>query len=277
MNSNHQHLFNNRLLNPQELTISPFSRLLTAGCGFFTTALYRDGRLCFWEDHLKRLNGSLKEFNYILQENLPERQDCEKFLQNQLGSTSARVRLTVFPADNPEKWDWLLTYQTYQPHADSFTLKIVDEYADYPLLKHKSLNYWSNLNHLQANAQNVEIARLNRFGKINEGCRTNILLLKNKTICYTDFTNNYLPGIMQQQILNNHQQLGFAEILAYPQGFTSDELINADLLILTNSLIGTGAVQTLHIRAENYHYQQDQTLIQQLNQSISALATNCRW
>jgi len=270
--ANPYYLLNNRLLNRHEITISPSSQLFSAGCGFFTTALYLNNCLYFWELHLKRLNSSLSAFNYDLQENLPDRNEAENFLKNQLGNTTARVRLTVFPRNNLEKWDWLLTFQPYRLVLSTFSLKVGEECADYPLLKHKSLNYWQNLKYIQGNDRTVESAMLNRFGNVNEGCRTNILLIKNTMLSYTGFENNYLQGIMQQVILTNYQQLGFTEITAYPQGFSRSDLINADQIILTNSLIGVVGVESLQFNDESRIIQVDQAQLNQLNSFINTTA-----
>lgn len=270
--ANPYYLLNNRLLNRQELTISPSSQILSAGCGFFSTVLYRNNRLYFWELHLKRLNSSLNAFNFDLQENLPDRNEVENFLKNQLGNTTARVRLTVFPGQNPEKWDWFLTFQPYQPVLSAFSLKVGEECADYPLLKHKSLNYWQNLRYIQGNDRTVESAMLNRFGNVNEGSRTNILLQNNNALGYTGLANNYLQGIMQQVILTNYQQLGFTKIIAYPQGFSKSDLMNADQIILTNSLIGAVGAESLQFNNESRTIQVDQTPINQLNSFITQTA-----
>jgi len=113
---------------------------------------------------------------------------------------------------------------------------------------------------------------LNRFGNVNEGCRTNILLIKNTMLSYTGFENNYLQGIMQQVILTNYQQLGFTEITAYPQGFSRSDLINADQIILTNSLIGAVGVESLQFNDESRIIQVDQAQLNQLNSFINTTA-----
>ena len=52
-------------MNNQEISHDVL-QLLTSGQALFETILYENGILWFWEDHLERLNGSLRQFGVYL-------------------------------------------------------------------------------------------------------------------------------------------------------------------------------------------------------------------
>jgi len=257
------YLYNNLILDAS-LQLSPSSPLLQAGCGLFETVLYRQGRLWFWEEHLNRLQNSLTVFHAEVKIGLLDRQRVESWLAGQGWTGDCRVKLTAFPSTETG-WDWLLSCREYQRPSGDFTLQILSETADYPLLKHKTLNYWPNLISLNERPANVETARLNSRHNINEGCRTNLLLIKDNVLYYVDQDNNYLPGIIQQKILDNYRETGLKSIQSSAWGFSPFDLEQADQIILTNSLLLTAGVSFVRRSGVSFSKKIDYSLQERLH------------
>ncbi len=82
-----------------------------------------------------------------------------------------------------------------------------------------------------------EVLFCNKDGNILEGSYTNILFREGDTLFHVDKCCNYLHGIMQNQILNETGKIGKYIIQPLKKGIEPERIIEADEVIICNSLI----------------------------------------
>ena len=103
----------------------------------------------------------------------------------------------------------------------------------------KSINYLENLIEYEK-AQNKgynEAIFLNIEGNVAEGCTTNIFLVKNNKLITPKVSSGILPGVVRQWVIDNYS--------CEEKYITKDELLHADEVFLTNSVVGIIKVSSI--------------------------------
>lgn len=217
---------------------SPF---FNYGKGFFETMLYENGGLQYFEEHLLRMKNTCRDFDIHLDYSQVEEKKIYNYLQEiGLRNHCCRVKILYAPIEEANRWDTVVSAAPYTRPAKNFILSVHDEVYDSKLNRYKSLNYNDNLHwkdHYHKIDQSDEVLFCNKEGNILEGSYTNILFEKDSTIYYVDKCNNYLQGIMQDQILDVAVEIEGLKIEALTKGIPIDLLKQADEVLISNSLM----------------------------------------
>ena len=210
------------------------------GRGLFETILVNNVPL-FLEEHLDRINNGLSIIGINKEITKSEVMDAVKKLQ----CNNCVLKLVV-----TEKNTLFITRKnnyTEEQYMKGFKVKISsvkrNEFSQLTYLK--SLNFLENiLEHEKCIDEGYdEVLFLNTTGKLAEGSVSNVFFIKNKKI-YTSSTEcGLLDGIVRKFIINNFD---------VTEGeFCKEDLISANSVFLTNSLMGIMKVSNIYNRRFN--------------------------
>lgn len=246
--------FNGKLIQSNQVNISPANRAFNYGDAIFETVKILNGKVVFWEDHYFRLMASMRmirmriplEFTLEFLEN-----EIIKTVESQKVNTKLRVRLTVFRKNGgfytPEtnEIDYLITVGQINIRAkESYQ---IDLYKDFYinsgyLSTIKSTNKLINtLAGIYAQENDLDnCILLNERKGVAEVTNGNIFILKGKTIKTPGLTEGCLRGIMRKkilEILSNNEEFTIEET-----SITPFEIQKADEIFITNSIMGIQSV-----------------------------------
>ena len=232
-------LLDGKITDIDKVKISPDSHALIFGCGFFETVLFESGTVYFLQDHIERLTDSCRSLSipgpdtgtltneillYLVKQNSPE-------------DKSARIKIMYAPLFEKSEWVTAVFSEPYERNCTPGAASVCDEPRENRFYRHKTLSYMQNIILLQNSTGYDEVLLTNSKGNIIEGTKSNIIAIKDNTLYYVDNVENYLPGIMQKNILKDHKKLGFTDVVPVKNGFTIDFTTSLDELIMTNSLL----------------------------------------
>ena len=197
------------------------------GRGVFETILLK-GRPHFLSEHIKRLNFGIEVLS------IGEPIDSELVLdiinKNKLDNLALKVIVTekniIFTTRN-------IKYKE-EDYIKGFKVKISENIRNSKssITYIKSLNYLDNLlEYEKANIEGfIEALFLNENSMLSEGCTTNVFIIKNNNI-YTPLEKcGLLKGVVREFVLQNFD--------VYEKEISKEELLDADEVFLTNSLVG---------------------------------------
>lgn len=217
--------------------LSPF---FNYGQGFFETILYENGKLDLFDRHLKRMEKTCSDFGIHIDYREFEETKIHSLLKEEnLSDKTGRIKIIYAPIKDAARWDTVVSASPYTRPVQDFTLSIHNEVQDTRLNRYKSLNYGFNLywkEYYRKKEQSDEVLFLNREGNVLEGSYTNLLLKKDDILYCVGKEQNYLQGIMQDEILKQAAADG-QEIIELNEGIPLDMLKDADEVILCNSLL----------------------------------------
>lgn len=233
---------NGKCVTAEEAKIPAITAGTQQGIGAFETILIEQGEIVNFFPHLRRLRQSCESLGY----ELTWRDEELLFAAKQLISKHPlqRLRITTF-----EKV-CLLQTTPYERPGPTCRLVLGDfvrnEHS--PLIGIKSTSYAENILALRkARAAGYDDALLlNTQGLVAETCIANIFCIRKSRIITPSLDSGCLPGIQRERVLALANQLGI-ETQECPMGL--EELMQADELFLTNSLIGIRAVLSIGAHA----------------------------
>lgn len=239
-------------------------RLLTVpdamqlGKGLFETLLVVDGEPLFLREHLERLNGSLTQvgiwqcllpelvYGYIkavyektqiLPQGTERLQESTKCLQTPLLQV---LKLSVFIAGASGYWHMALSNDRYSagiPWPFVLSLACWPQASAHPLGTLKTMNYWARSLDLQAaaTAGQQEVIYCDEAGHLMEGAKTNLFVYKAKAWFTPRVESGILDGIARKWLIGALTERGYRVVEA---SLSQEDLLAAELLVVTNSLIG---------------------------------------
>ena len=231
------------------------------GRGLFET-MFVNNVPVFLEDHLDRINNGLSIIGIDKEITKDEVMDAVKNLQ----CNNCVLKLVV-----TEKNTLFTTRKnnyTDEHYKRGFKVKISsvkrNEFSQITYLK--SLNYLENiLEHEKCiNEGYNEVLFFNTEGKLAEGSASNVFFIKNKKI-YTPSTQcGLLEGTVRKFMINNFD---------ITEGkFSKEDLISADSVFLTNSLMGVMKVSNIYKRSFNQY-----DIIEQIRTTVASFChCHCR-
>ena len=260
-----------RLIRQDQAAVPVSDLGLQYGFGFFETIRVEKGHACRLQAHLHRFNRTWTALFGGVPPDLTWRAIIAQVVEkNGLGDVSAALKIlaTRGDASRSRKNGTLLV--TARPYTHRLTalgaagLKL----ATYPhrrlspLADHKTLNY---LYYHQAGAWARkkgadEAVVLNPEGTISETNSASILVVSGKTVTRPG-SSHVLPGVMQAAVCRRLIERGFA---IKDRPIYTDAVLNADMVLLTNSLMG--AVPALSL--DNRPLRCDQSLAAALNRGL---------
>jgi branched-chain amino acid aminotransferase len=239
---------NGQFVSASQAAVSPFDRGFLYGDGLFETMRSQNGRVLFLDDHLQRLNTSLRTlriqlFPYAWQELIDE-----LLSRNHLANEIASVKIIVTRGvcqglGLPESKlpTICLTAHAYQPPAEEiykrgWRLQVFGNGFSPPLAKFKSLNYLFFLAARQAALESGadEALILDPHGSVTETSTGSILARTGKT-WWTPASKYQLPGITISRLTWILAAKG--ETVQRLES-TLEDLLSAETVWVLNSLLG---------------------------------------
>lgn len=248
-------IFNNSIKYIDSANIKLTSPALNFGLGLFETVLYHNGKLFFYNDHLKRLSSSCSELNIpVFDADLAAEDKIMTLISlNGMTGRTLRVKLLYAPLSDTGRWDIVVRISEYSIPEEPFRavtdLRLRDDYFS----RHKTASYMRNFLSALSKEHNEETLFVNCRGEITEGARSNLLCLKDGKIYSAGKNGNYLQGIMQEQLKADCANFG-VEAVELQGGFSREFVGNAEEVILTNSLIISANVSCLEFGGEVFNY-----------------------
>lgn len=250
-------MFNEKLTDSQEGFISATSEGFAYGYGLFETLKVVNGNIFFLEEHLDRMIKGCIELNMPFDYDLKRiKKYCEELV---LANNFCSGSIKILYSKNKEKCD-LIIYTGDKSYAKEryekgFEVCFAEGKRNpFEKLVHiKTNNYLGNVIEKQ-NAKGKgwdEAVFLNVYDKICEGTCTNIFFVKNDFIFTPSIQCGILPGIMRDKIIFLIEELNLNLVV---DEFSPSDILNADEVFLTNSLMEIMPVSRLE--AKNYNLEE---------------------
>lgn len=205
--------------------------------GVFETILVKEKPI-FLEEHINRLNNGI---NVLQIGESVEIEDINKIIKD-FNIKNCALKIVV-----TEKNIVLETRDILYKSGDylrGFSLKVADviKNSTSKLTYIKSINYLENLLEREEALKEGynEVIFLNEKGYVCEGSLSNIFIVKDGIIFTPKVNSGLLPGVVREYVIKNHHVIEKEIIL--------DEVMNADEIFITNSLLGIMGVSKFENR-----------------------------
>lgn len=197
------------------------------GRGVFETILIKN-KPHFLKEHIERLNDGIRKLS--LGETVTLDEILKKINEYKLYNLALKIVVTekniIFSTRE-------IKYNS-ESYKNGFKVKISDNIRNSKsiLTYIKSINYLDNLlEYEQANQEGYnEAIFFNENNRLAEGCTTNIFIVKDNIIYTPSEKCGLLNGIIRRYVIDNFN--------VYEKEISKEELLNADEVFLTNSLVG---------------------------------------
>jgi 4-amino-4-deoxychorismate lyase len=238
---------NGDVVHKDEARISPFDHGFLYGLGVFETFRIYDGHPFLLDDHLERLNQSLREMNIVKSFTRGEVMEILRRLLEANGLRNAYVRFNISAGIGDiglqtSEYDEPTVIMYMKPFLSSSFAKgkiatVLKTKRNTPEGKErlKSHHYLNNIIGKReiGSRTDVEGIFLNEQGYVAEGIVSNIFWVKNKTVYTPAIHTGILNGVTRQFVIAMLNVLN----IEYEEGFyTLDHLQQADEIFVTNSI-----------------------------------------
>lgn len=240
-----QLLYNNHLLHKSEFRLPFTNRAFQYNDGFFETIIIRQGRLCFWADHVQRINEAAVTLGLAVPDyfNLPSFE--EKLLElaaQQQATEHERLKLKVWRAGaglyTPEtnEVDWMASVQpatlpSALPLQVGLSRQVRTQYS--PLSHFKGPNApLYVMAAIEKDKRNLnDMVLLDQQNNVAELISSNIFWLKENKFYTPSLNTGCINGILRRNILRwcHQNKVKVAEVLA-----DVDQLYHADCVFSAN-------------------------------------------
>jgi len=241
-----------KLVSSEKAAVNVFDRGVQYGYGFFETLRVVDARIGYLNEHLRRFNNTWQMlFNTPVPQVDWERVIRRTLVANGLEKGVAAVKLLATGGTReqpPYDHRLLVTGRPYvhrlagqaQPGQRLFTYP---EPRLTPLADHKTLNYlyYFLAGRWAAASGGDEALVLNPDGSVSETNTANVLVLRGRTVIRPS-SEHVLPGVMEAAVCRYLERSGYRVVA---NKILPRELLEADLILLTNSLMGAVPVLSL--------------------------------
>jgi branched-chain amino acid aminotransferase len=239
--------YDGQLLRSDAPLFTAANRSFRYGDGLFETMMVRDGRLCLSTYHLDRLFSGMQ---FLSLRNTFTRQDLEaqilELCQKNGNPPRSRVRMVVFRDDadpiSPTLHYIIESWPLPGEHALNDKGLVIDVFPDGrkacdTLANLKSNNYLLyTLATLYAQKHALDDCLvLNSQNRLADSTIANLFYVKNGQFFTPPLSEGCVAGVMRRHLLENMPHAGFP-IVEKP--VTSEDLLNADELFLTNAIRG---------------------------------------
>jgi 4-amino-4-deoxychorismate lyase len=238
---------NGDVVHKNEARISPFDHGFLYGLGAFETFRTYDGHPFLLDDHLERLNNSLRAMNIVKSFTRGEVVEMLRRLLEANGLRNAYVRLNVSAGVGDiglqtSEYDQPTIIMYMKPLlAPSFSKgkigTVLKTKRNTPEGKErlKSHHYLNNIIGKReiGSRTDVEGIFLNEQGYVAEGIVSNIFWVKNKTVYTPAIQTGILNGVTRQFVI---AMLAALKIECQEGFYTLDHLQQADEIFVTNSI-----------------------------------------
>ncbi len=226
-------------VSDKSISVNSESLFFNYGYGFFETILFENNSLMFYNEHIERLQEAIRSVDKNLDFAHISKELIENYVMSQnLDCPTIRVKIIAF--DNGE--DQLSTTvqcYAYERNVGDKTVWIDSQVKDLAISNFKSVNYMHNMLRKKMFADKYgvdEILFLNKKERVLEGSYTNIAVVLNGNIYFVEKSENYLDGVMQQQVEKYAEKIGFKKVIYKRRGISPKMLRTCDEVILLNSM-----------------------------------------
>ncbi len=254
-------ILNEKIIPEEKAHIHIKDRGFLLGDGLFETCKVQSGHIEFFDSHYERIANSARalliSFEYEKEDLKSKCVELIKKNELETGSASMRISLTrgigLRGINFPEKPKptLLITVSQYQSPSQEYTIRaMITSITRNPasaITKFKTLNYLEPVLARQEAQSNGfdEGIMLNTNGYITECSVANIFMIKNNEIITPSIECGILPGIMRNHVISVCRKNNFS-VLEKP--ISIEEILNADEVFQTNSLIGIQSVSQINKR-----------------------------
>ncbi|MFD2999072.1 aminotransferase class IV [Pontibacter toksunensis] len=241
-----QLLYNNHLLHESELRLPLSNRAFQFNDGFFETIIIRRGSLCFWQDHLLRMQEAAAALHLALPPYFTLTSFEEKLLKlaaKQQATAYARLKLKVWRSGGglytPEtnQVEWLATAQQATPPSAlplqvGLCRQVRTQYS--PLSHFKGPNApMYVLAAMEKDKRNLDdLVLLDLQNKVSELTSSNILWVRENRVFTPALSTGCINGVLRRNIVRWCQQhkVEVAEVLGdIDQLYHSDGVFSANV------------------------------------------------
>jgi para-aminobenzoate synthetase component 1 len=241
------------------------------GLGFFETLRVQAGRPILLEAHLQRFELAWREFFQSAPPDVTWSEVISQLIRkNGLSNTVAVVKMVAAagrPGDARSPYVLFASAKPYVPRSPrgarpGLRLRVYPHCRHTHLASHKTLNYmFYKLAGDWARRQGADEALiLNADRSVSETNTTNVCCVLGGTACFPA-SEHALPGTMAAEVRQLLPRWGFA---VEERRLTVEDLLAADQVFLTNSLMGAVPALSLH-DAELRH---DSALCDKINETV---------
>ena len=211
------------------------------GYSVFETIKIYKGKALFFEEHLKRLKNACDqlELSFPYSTDEVKKYCCDLIAANEMETGIVKILY----GKNKNTTDMVISTR-----QNTYRKEIYDKgfslcFAETKRNPHARLTYIKSANYLEnilekQSASKLgfdEVVFLNIFDKVSEGSLSNIFFVKDNILHTPIVSCGLLPGILREKVLFLGGRLG----LKVNQGeFSQAELITADEVFITNSILG---------------------------------------
>jgi branched-subunit amino acid aminotransferase/4-amino-4-deoxychorismate lyase len=234
-----------RIVPEEAMTIPAADRVCEHGIGLFETLRTWDGVAKLLPRHRARMIRSAADLGLPLDPtDFPDHEAVAQLLRAGRGAEvrDVTLRITLSGGRSGSEGSMVWMRHAPLPHPPSETGAVVmlapwTVAAADPLARHKTLNYWSKrLAFEQGRAAGAdEVLLATSDGRIWEGSRTNLFLVRDGALITPDLSGPVLPGIMRGLVLERAAELGLE---ARQRSVSGADLERADEVFLTNAVRG---------------------------------------
>ena len=238
--------WNSRIINANDVRISPFEHGFLYGVGFFETFCFRQQHIFLLDDHLARLHQSLQHVGIHTsypRESMFER--VQRLLEaNQLEEGVIRLNISAGEAglgdlgSRYESITELLFVRELPKQTQGKKLQLLETIRNTPEgpIRFKSHQYINNrIGRMEIDGQDTEGIFLNSNGILVEGIVSNLFFVKDDIIYTPAVELGLLQGVTRQFVVELARKKG---IVVREGFFTPRELRAADEIFLTNAVQG---------------------------------------
>ena len=208
--------------------------------GIFETMLFSGGQAVFFDSHMERLRRSLKTLGipFSVGKNQIRRAIADLVRRNKL--RRARVRLAVW---KDSRTRFYIVVLPSRPAVKQYRQGIravvyderLDEKARFANLKQLDYRFFRRAAAFARHRRADEALIRNRSGKLAEGSRSNLFVIRDGRLLTPPLSAGCLDGVTRQRVALMARDAGMKVL---PRGLTLRDLQTADEAFLTNSLWG---------------------------------------
>jgi branched-subunit amino acid aminotransferase/4-amino-4-deoxychorismate lyase len=230
------------IVDDEALRISVLDRTFEHGLGLFETLRTWNRRAVLLDRHLARMRRSARELGLPIDDvPLPDAEAVAALLEAESAVTDVRLRITLSGGLSESRGAtlWMQTGPLPVPFRRKGAIAALDpletDPSD-PLLRHKTLNYWSRRRAFERASQlGFDEVLFSARGRVWEGSRSNVFVIRGSTLLTPSLDGPIVPGIMRALVLELAEGLDW-EVRSNDM-ITPVELENAEVF-LTNSVRG---------------------------------------
>lgn len=238
---------NGQFLPKEEAVLSPFDHGFLYGMGLFETFRTYNGHPFLLDDHLERLNSSLKVLNIqasysrmeilpILHHLLKVNELNDAYFRLNVSAGVGEVGLQTEPYTHPNVFVFAKPLPPKNPQAEKRAVVLtLNRNTPEGIERLKSHHYLNNMlaKRETGNAPDCEGVFLTKEGFVAEGVVSNLFWIKDRTLYTPSIETGILNGITRQFIL----KLASKNRMDIQEGFFTREMVReADEVFVTNSI-----------------------------------------